>query len=113
MRWLLWFAVLFSGVASAQTEASIALSNGVTLRIETNLGQPSGGEQIQSEMIPASGNSFYRVFRDQTGLAVYAYELVVDRQAGTAELQLAARPATETFAARVPGSDGGKPTPTL
>jgi hypothetical protein len=113
MRCLRWFAVLLSGVAFAQTEASIALSNGVTLRIETNLGQPSGGEQIQSEMVPASGNSFYRIFRDQTGLAVYAYELVVDRQAGSSELQLTARPAAEAFATRFPASDGGKPTPTL
>lgn len=55
----------------------------------------------------------YRVFRDDTGLAVYAYELVVDRLPDGTHFQIAANPAGPDFAAKFPNADGGKPTPTL
>lgn len=70
-------------------------------------------DPLKVEMKAASGTSLYRIFRDQTGLAVYAYELVVDRLPDGDHFQIVAKPAGEEFAAKFPDADGGKPTPTL
>ncbi len=87
--------------------SSISLSNGVQLRI---IGTPS---PLKTELEPASGNSFYRIFRDENNLAVFAYELVVDRTPDGEQFRITAKPAEEDFAARFPYADGGKPTPTF
>jgi hypothetical protein len=62
---------------------------------------------------PASGNSFYRIFRDQNKLAVFAYELQVERTADGEHFRVTAKPAGDDFAARYPNADRGKPAPTL
>ncbi len=98
-------ALGFAGMALGQTSSSISLSNGATLRILSTFDKP--------EMAPASGNSFYRLFRDQTGLVIYAYELAVDRPGQGREFRLTAKPAGDAFAVRFPNADGGKPSPTL
>lgn len=96
----------------AQVAATVGLSNGVQLSIATHTdnGQPS---VLQASLEPASGNSFYRIFRDENNLAVWAYELEVARTADGQNLRVIAKPATEDFAARFPNADAGKPTPTL
>jgi hypothetical protein len=68
---------------------------------------------LKASLEPASGDSFYRIFRDENNLAVYAYELVVTRTPDGQQFRLTAKPATVDFAARFPDADGGKPTPTL
>jgi len=55
----------------------------------------------------------YRMFKDESGLAVWAYELVVDRMPDGDHFQIIAKPAGQEFAAKFPNADGGKPTPTL
>src|SRR5690349_9158954 len=114
MRLKLILLMLAAGVASlAQTTSTVSLSNGVQLKITTNLGQPAGQETIRVEMARASGNSFYRIFRDQNGLAVFGYELAVSLSSGGDSLSLTAQPLETAFAAKYPGADGGKPVPTL
>src|ERR1700747_3334470 len=98
---------------AGQDGASFSLSNGVQLRITTSVGNPTGQQTITTELQPVSANSFARVFRDQTGLAVYAYVLVVDRPTGDDEFHLLVRPAAGRFAREHPDADGGKPTPTV
>ena len=95
-----------------QGSSTISLSNGVQVRITTNPPVEAGGH-LKAEMKPATGNSVFRVFRDETGLAVYAYELVVDQLPDGTHYQVIAKPAGEEFAAKFPNADGGKPTPTL
>ncbi len=95
------------------TAQSIDLSNGVHLRIETSFGNPTGQQVIQAALSPASGDSFYRIFRDQNGLAVYAYELMVDRPGGGDDFRLTVKPAGVSFSQAFPGADGGKPVPTI
>ena len=102
-----------AGTCYAQVSSTVALSNGVELRVTTNPGQPTGEENLKIEMARASGNSFYRIFRDQNNLAVFAYELAVDRAANGNEIRITAKPAETAFAARFPNADGGKPVPTL
>jgi len=68
---------------------------------------------LKTELTPASGNSFYRTFRDETNQAVFAYELEVTRAAGRDEFRIVAKPAGTEFASRFPDADGGKPVPTL
>ncbi|MGH9667160.1 MAG: hypothetical protein ACRD9L_22275 [Bryobacteraceae bacterium] len=85
------------------------MSNGVHLRIVASYGQAA----LQTELDAASGDSFYRIFRDNTGLAVFAYELVVERTSNENEFQLTVRPAGVAFGERYPAIDGGKPTPTI
>ena len=92
--------------------SAISLSNGVQLRIETVFGRPTGQQVITAEMAPATGNSFYRVFRDQNGLAVYAYELLVERLEGANDFRLTVKPAGAGLERSFPRADGGKPTPT-
>src|ERR1700694_1471113 len=96
------FAGLF-----AQLSSTISLSNGVQLRIATT---PTS---LKVQLEPASGNSFYHIFRDDTHLAVFAYELTVDRTPDGEQFRIAAKPAGLEFADRFPNADGGKPTPTL
>lgn len=101
-----------SGFAYCQVEAQVALSNGIQLSIAThsNNGTPIA---LMTSLEPASGDSFYRIFRDQNQLAVFAYELEVSRSSNGERFLVRAKPATETFAERFPNADGGKPTPTL
>jgi len=68
---------------------------------------------LKASLEPASGNSFYRIFRDENNLAVFAYELMVTRTPDGQQFRVTAQPATVNFAARFPNADGGKPTPTL
>lgn len=100
-------------MASAQAVSTIELSNSVELRVEANLGQPTGQQTLKVELARASGNSFYRIFRDQNNLTVFAYELVVNRSADGSDFRFSARPAAVEFAARFPNADGGKPVPSL
>lgn len=96
--------------ANAPT-STVSLSNGLQVQISTSLGQPTGQQSITVEMSRAGGDSFYRIFRDQNHLAVFAYELkfelVGDR------LRVTGLPAEAKFAVRYPGADGGKPVPSL
>jgi hypothetical protein len=110
---LLLLLAAFASLTAAQSTVSIALSNGVRLHIDTSIGQPTGTTSVTGSMLPATGKSFYRVFRDQNNLAVFAYELVVDRPDGGDEFHLIVRPAGEHFSQAVPLADGGKPVPTV
>jgi len=96
----------------AQASAGVSLSNGIQLTIATRSdnGTPVA---LKTSLEPASGNSFYRIFRDENNLAVFAYELEVARTPDGQNFRVTAKSATEGFAARFPDSDGGKPTPTL
>jgi hypothetical protein len=89
------------------------LSNGVELKIGTNFGRPTGQQTIKVEMARASGDSFYRIFRDQNGLAVFAYELEIQLSDDGDAVLLTAKPVLAEFAARFPNADLGKPVPTL
>jgi hypothetical protein len=109
-------AALFAScmVASpAQVSSTVSLSNGVQMQITTTLGQPTGQQAVNIEMVRATGDSFYRIFRDQNHLAVFAYELVIHLDPSGIRLRAVAKPAETEFAARFPYADGGKPTPTL
>lgn len=96
----------------AQSSSDVALSNGVQLsvRASTAEGVPVG---LKVGMAPATGNSFYRIFRDENNLVVFAYELVAARTPDGLQFRVTAKPATEDFAGRFPNADGGKPVPTL
>jgi hypothetical protein len=107
-------ALMLAAAAScfAQVSSKVALSNGVQLTIATHSdnGTPV---TLKTSLEPASGNSFYRIFRDENNLAVFAYELEVARTSDGQNFRITAKPATDAFAARFPNADGGKPTPTL
>jgi hypothetical protein len=105
-------ALLTLSVCLAQDSSVISLSNGIRFRI-TQHREGSTPDQLKVEMKPASGNSFYRIFQDQTGLAVYAYEIAINRLPDGSHFQIVAKPAGNEFAAKFPNADGGKPTPTL
>lgn len=92
--------------------STISLSNGIRLRIVTKTGS-AAPDPLKLEMKPATGNSVYRILRDETGLAVWAYELVVDRLPDGDHFLVIAKPAGAEFAAKFPDADGGKPTPTF
>ena len=111
----LWSLLALAGfnTALAQSSSTITLSNGVQLRVEANFGQPTGQQTLKVEMARASGDSFYRIFRDQNGLAVFAYELGVSLSDSGAEVEFAAKPVETEFATKFPNADGGKPVPTL
>ncbi|MGP0075457.1 MAG: hypothetical protein ACLPWF_26375 [Bryobacteraceae bacterium] len=96
----------------AQVSSKVSLSNGVQVAITTRSdnGTPIG---LKASLEPASGNSFYRIFRDENDLAVFAYELQVQRTADGQNFRMTAKAATDAFATRFPNADGGKPTPTL
>lgn len=113
-RALLVFAllVLAAGWCHAQVSADVSLSNGVQVSIATLTGNGTP-VMLKADLEPASGDSFYRIFRDENDLAVFAYELEVTRTSDGDNFRVMAKPATEAFAARFPNADGGKPTPTL
>jgi len=99
-------------ICLGQPSSMISLSNGIQVRIvaKTDKAPP---DPLKVEMKAATGNSVYRIFHDETGLAVYAYELVVDRLDDGVHFQVVAKPAGDEFMAKFPNADGGKPTPTL
>lgn len=101
-----------AGSLCAQVSADVALSNGVQLTVSARdqQGKPLA---LKADLEPASGESFYRIFRDENDLAVYAYKLQVTRTSDGKQFRVTALPATDEFAARYPHADGGKPTPTL
>jgi len=107
MRVLLGLAILQA--AWGQASSVVSLSNGVQLRVAIR----GTGTSLKTEMEPASGNSFYRIFRDENNLDVFAYEIVVNRTADGERFHVIAQPVGAEFAARFPNSDGGKPVPTL
>jgi len=96
----------------AQVSAQVSLNNGVSVGIaaRSDNGAPVA---LQPDLEPASGDSFYRIFRDENNLAVFAYQLEVARTSDGESIRVTAKPATADFAARFPNADGGKPTPTL
>jgi hypothetical protein len=96
----------------AQSSSTISLSNGIRIRVTASTGNNTP-DPLKVEMKAATGNSMYRVLRDDSGLAVWAYELVVDRLPDGEHFQIIAKPAGEEFAAKFPNADGGKPTPTF
>lgn len=101
-----------AGFCYAQVTAAVSLSNGIQVSIATHSdnGTPVA---LNVSLEPASGDSFYRIFRDENHLAVFAYELQVTRTSDGKNFRVIAKPATDAFAARFPDADGGKPTPTL
>ena len=99
-------------ICLAQTSSTISLSNGIRLKVTASTGTDTP-DALKVEMKPATGNSMYRMFRDESGLVVWAYELVVDRLPDGDHFQIIAKPAGQEFAAKFPNADGGKPTPTL
>lgn len=104
--------LLAAASCCAQVSSQVSLSNGVrvTVTTHTDNGAPV---KLSASLEPASGNSFYRIFRDENNLAVFAYELEVARTADGKNFRITAKPATDAFAARFPNADNGKPTPTL
>ena len=96
----------------AQGPVLIVLESGIRLRFVTDSGNGTPGP-LKNEVKPASYNSVYRIFRDETGLAVYAYELRVDLTPDGDHFRLTAEPAGTEFETRNPHADGGKPTPTM
>jgi hypothetical protein len=89
----------------------VALNNGIELTITTR--SDKGPPKLQISLEPASGDSFYRIFRDDNNLVVFAYEIEVARTSDGENFRVTAKPATQAFAARFPDADGGKPAPTL
>ncbi len=106
--------LLLAAAAScyAQVSAQVSLSNGTRVTITTRSGA-AAPVALKTSLEPATGDSFYRIFRDENNLAVFAYELEVVRTADGRNFRITAKPATEAFAIRFPNADGGKPTPTL
>jgi hypothetical protein len=94
-----------------QVSARVSLSNGTQVTITTHSDNGTA-VKLKTSLDPATGNSFYRIFRDENSLAVFAYALEVARTAD-GNFRITAKPATEAFATRFPNADGGKPTPTL
>ncbi len=92
----------------AQLTSQVSLSNGVQLTIACN-----SRDSVKIELVPASGNSFYRIFRDENGLVGFVYELMVERMPDGDHFRVTAKPAADDFARRFPDADGGKPAPTL
>lgn len=101
-----------AAVCCGQVSSRVALSNGIQVSVGT---RTSNGTAValKPSLEPASGDSFYRIFRDENDLAVFAYELEAARTPDGENFRFTAKPAEEDFAARHPNADGGKPTPTL
>jgi len=96
----------------AQSSSVVSLSNGVQVRITANFPE-SAPAALAVELEAASGNSFYRIFRDENALVVFAYELAVERSEDGQQVRVTGKFAGTDFAARHPNADGGKPAPTL
>jgi hypothetical protein len=109
MRIPITLIVTLTANGFAQVSSNVSLSNGVQLDITCN-SNPSG---LKIDLEPASGNSFYRIFRDENDLAIFAYELQVERTPDGDHFRVTAKPAGDDFATRFPNADAGKPTPTL
>jgi len=103
----MWLLALASFFVCAGMAENVSLSNGLRLRISP------GPTELVPDLAPATGNSFYRIYRDSNNLAVFAYELQVDRSSDGKQFQLTAKPALDDFALKFPNADGGKPTPTF
>ena len=97
----------------AQLSSTVSVSNGVEIKVVASLGKPTGEETLRVEMKRASGDSFYRIFRDQNNLMVFAYELAVSRSSDGNEFHFVAKPVEAEFAAKFPNGDAGKPVPSL
>jgi hypothetical protein len=108
----LTLVLLAAGACYAQVSARVSLSNGIQLTIATH-SDSATPIALKTSLEPASGDSFYRIFRDENNLVVFAYELEVTRTSDGQNFRVSAKSATEAFAARFPNSDGGKPPPTL
>jgi len=106
----IWIA--FGTAAFGQFSSTVSLSNGVLVEVLTQP-QPSAASGLQAEMQPASGNSFYRIYRDENNLVVFVYELAVQQTSDGKQFRVTARAAGDEFAARFPNADAGKPAPTL
>jgi hypothetical protein len=106
-------SVLFLAATAlyAQVSARVSLSNGVQVSVSTL--SDNGTPKLTISLEPASGDSFYRIFRDDNNLAAFVYELQVARTPDGESFRVTAKPATEDFASRFPDADGGKPAPTL
>jgi len=109
MRAAIAYTVLLAAQSAAQVTSNVALSNGVQLTITCN----SNPSALKISLEPASGNSFYRIFRDDNNLAIFAYQLQVERTSDGDHFRITAKPAGDDFAVKFPNADGGKPTPTL
>ena len=109
MRTAIALTILLASETLAQVSSSVSLSNGVQLTIACD----SNPSALNIDLAPASGNSFYRIFRDENNLAIFAYELQVERTSDGDHFRVTAKPAGEDFAIRFPNADGGKPAPTL
>src|SRR5258708_20658736 len=96
-------------VAFGQAASVASLSNGVQLRV----GIRGTGTSLKTGMEPASGNSFYRIFKDENNLDVFAYEIVVERTADGERFHIIPMPPVEEFTSRFPNPAGAKPGPTL
>jgi hypothetical protein len=110
MRIILLFLAAVS--CFAQSSVRVSLSNGVQLTIAARSDDASP-VSLKTSLEPATGDSFYRIFRDENNLAVFAYELEVTRTADGQNFRVTAKAATDAFAAKFPNADNGKPTPTL
>jgi hypothetical protein len=112
MRNEILFLLVPLAICSAQVSSVVSLSNGIQLRIyaQSAEGTPVA---LKTEIQPASGNSFYRIYKDENGLAVFAYELAVERTADGEQFRVTAQSAGSEFATQFPNADGGKPTPTI
>lgn len=109
MRTVIALTMLVAPESFSQVSSNVSLSNGVQLTITCN----SNPSALKIDLEPASGNSFYRIFHDDNNLAIFAYQLQVERTPDGDHFRITAKPAGDDFAAKFPNADGGKPTPTL
>src|SRR5579863_878424 len=112
MRTVLAIWIGLGASSLAQVASTVSLSNGVQLEISAQPA-PDAASGLRTEIQPATGNSFYRIYWDENNLAVFAYELQVERTPDGEQFRVTARPVGDAFAARFPNADTGKPTPTL
>lgn len=108
MRIAITLMLTLTAQCIAQLSSQVSLSNGVQLNIVCN-----SRDSLKIDLAPASGNSFYRIFRDENGLVGFAYELMVERMPDGDHFRITAKPTGGDFARRFPNADGGKPAPTL
>ena len=112
MRTAVALTFLFGTGCFAQASSTVTLSNGVQVAITA--GSPQGiPGSVKIDLEPASGNSVYRIFWDENGLAVFVYELSVQRTEDGDHFRVTAKAATDDFARKFPNVDAGKPAPTL
>ena len=100
-------------VACAEPAPAISLSNGVRVLITPTIKQVPETQTLTPEIAPSAGTGVFRIFRDQNGLAVFAYELAFELTPDGNHVRVFVKPAGEAFARRFPNADAGKPTPTI